>query len=128
MLFKIENESKVPIHEQIVNQVIFGIASGSLAVDELIPSIRDLAVRLSCHANTVAKAYRDLEHLGLISARRGKGMEVTPEAPAACRKRRGEILRERLRDALREALMAVDAADVRRLVEEELRQLAGGDK
>jgi len=126
MLFQVDTRSMVPIHDQIVNQVVFGIASGSLAMGELIPSIRELAITVEAHPNTVAKAYQKLETLGLITARRGKGMEVTPDAPAICRQRRGDILRERLRDVLREALLAVGADDVRRLVEEELSRQAGG--
>src|SRR4051794_34705472 len=67
MLFrKIAPESTVPIYEQIVAQVIFAIASGSKAVGELIPSVRDLALQLTVHPNTVARAYQELERRGVI--------------------------------------------------------------
>lgn len=126
MLFRIDTQSKsVPIFEQIVAQVVFGIASGSLAVGELIPSIRDLADRLTVHPNTVAKAYLQLERQGLITARRGKGMEVTPLAPELCRRERHDILRRRIGDALREALTAVSPDELRRMVEEEINRLVG---
>src|ERR671922_233552 len=92
MLFKIHPppESPIPIHEQIVTQIHFGIASGSLEVGELIPSVRDLARQLTVHPNTVAKAYQELERRGVVTARRGRGMEVTPEAPELCRSYRQE--------------------------------------
>src|SRR5438874_2299860 len=59
MLFKIHPppESPIPIYEQIVTQVIFAVASGSLEVGELIDSVRQLAQRLLVHPNTVAKGF-----------------------------------------------------------------------
>jgi GntR family transcriptional regulator len=124
MLLKIHTESPIPIYEQIVTQIIFGIASGDLDVGELIPSVRDLAPRLVVNPNTVARAYQELERRGVVTSRRGKGMEVTPEAPALCRSKRQEIIRGRIRDALREAAgSALSAAEIRRLVDEELSHL-----
>src|SRR5947209_20604667 len=101
MLFDIVPDSPVPIYEQIVTQVTFGVASGSLSAGSLIPSVRELAQRLLVHPNTVARAFQELERRGVLSARRGRGMEVTAEAPAACRVQRQEIVRQRIRDALR---------------------------
>ena len=128
MLFKIHPppESPIPIHEQIVNQVIFGIASGSLEVGKLIPSVRDLALKLTVHPTTVAKAFQELERKGVVTARRGRGMEVTPEAPQLCRRQRQEMVRGRIREALREAVSsALSPDEVRRLVEEELNRVNG---
>jgi GntR family transcriptional regulator len=126
MLFRINTGSEsVPIFEQIMAQVVFGVASGALRAGELIPSIRELAEWLKVHPNTVAKAYLQLENEGLITARRGKGMEVTPDAPAACRRKRHDILRKRLGEALREALTAISADELRRVVDEEITRLVG---
>lgn len=122
----IQPDSPIPIYEQIVAQVTFDIASGSLAVGELIPSVRDLAQRLGVHPNTVARAFQELERNAVIVARRGKGMEVTPEAPALCRAERQRIVRERIRAALREARASnLSADEIRRLVEEELASVNG---
>src|SRR4051812_43778090 len=121
MLFDIDPDSKVPIFQQIVNQVIFAVASGALEAGELIPSVRKLGGRLVVHPNTVARAFQELERRGGVASRRGKGMEVTAEAPALCRARRQDIVRQRLRAALREASSSgLPPEDVRRLVEEEL--------
>ena len=127
MLFdRIESESSIPIYEQIVAQVIFRVASGSLPVGELIPSVRDLAELLLVHPNTVARAFQDLERDGLLATRRGRGMEVTPDAPSACRARRQEIVRERIRQALHEAVSSALPPDaIRKLVEEELARANG---
>jgi GntR family transcriptional regulator len=126
MLFRIEPESSIPIYEQIVAQVIFGVASGTLEAGLLIPSVRDLAERLTVHPNTVARAYQELERRGVILARRGKGMEVTAAAPRLCHQARQDILRDRVRDVLREAVSsALPLDDIRRLVEEELTRVNG---
>jgi GntR family transcriptional regulator len=126
VLFDIHPDSPIPIYEQIITQVIFGVASGDLEVGELILSVRQLAQRLLVHPNTVAHAFEKLAEQGVLEARRGKGMEVTAEAPALCRARRQEIIRARIRQALREAVSsAMPADELRRLVDEELTRVNG---
>lgn len=121
MWFDIHPDSPIPIFEQIVSQVIFNIASGGLAVGDLIPSVRELAVRLNVHPNTVAKAFQELERLGVVTARRGRGMEVMPDAPKICQSQRRERVGKRIRAALREAMSSgLSAEEIRRLVEDEI--------
>jgi GntR family transcriptional regulator len=133
MLFRSDIDTSknpaVPIFQQVVAQVIFEIASGSLRVGELIPSVRELGERLQIHPNTIAKAFQELERRGVVTVLRGRGMEVTPEAPQLCRQERQRIIRERIRAALREAASsAMDPDEVRRLVEEELAHVNGSSK
>jgi GntR family transcriptional regulator len=126
MLYRIEPDSSIPIYEQIVAQVIFGVASGSLEVGMLIPSVRDLAGKLKVHPNTVARAFQELERRGVVTARRGRGMEVTPDAHTLCQRARQDIVRGRLREVLREAASsALPGEEIRRLVEEELARVNG---
>lgn len=121
MLFHLQFDSPIPPYEQIVTQVIFAIASGVLEPGTLIPSVRELGPQILVHPNTVAKAYQELERMGVIVARRGKGMEVTPEAGELCRARRQAIIRERIRAALKEATSSgLTTDEVRELVEDEL--------
>jgi GntR family transcriptional regulator len=126
MLFDIEQDSDVPIYEQIVNQVTFGIASGALEVGTLIPSVRELAQTVLVHPNTVARAFLELERSGVIATRRGKGMEVTAAAPQLCRAKRQEIVRDHIRLALREAASSqLTPEEIRKLVDEELSRVNG---
>jgi GntR family transcriptional regulator len=126
LLLRIHPDTPVPIYEQIVAQLTFAIASGGLEPGSLIPSVRDLASRLVVHPNTVARAFQELERQGIIIARRGRGMEVTSEAPGLCRTLRQQIVRGRIRDALREAAAsALPAEEVRRLVDEEFSRVNG---
>src|SRR5438093_8484082 len=103
MMFRVRPDSPIPIYEQIVTQVTFGIASGGLEPGTMIPSVRELAQRLVVHPNTVARAFQELERQEVVAAVRGRGMEVTPQAPALCRARRKEIIQGRIGAALREA-------------------------
>src|SRR5207245_1466771 len=63
----------VPIYRQIVSQVKRLVAMGRLAPGEPLPPIRVLADRLSINANTVARAYRELEMDGVVASRRTAG-------------------------------------------------------
>ncbi|HTU20259.1 MAG TPA: GntR family transcriptional regulator [Gemmataceae bacterium] len=121
MWFDIIPNSKNPIFMQIVSQVIFNIASGGVAVGDLIPSVRKLAEELSVHPNTVARAFQELERMGVVAERRGRGMEVTPDAPKICQAERHQRVGERIREALREALSSgLSAEEIRRLVDDEI--------
>jgi len=127
MLFDIHPDSPVSICEQIVAQVIFNVASGGLEVGSLIPSVRELGARLTVHPNTVAKAYQELERMGVLTARRGRGMEVAADAFKLCQAERRDRVRQRIREALREAVSSgLPREDIRRLVEEELTSHGNG--
>jgi GntR family transcriptional regulator len=126
MLLDIEPKSPVPIWEQIVAQVTFAIASGAVEVGTLIPSVREVGDQVIVNPNTVARAYQELERRGVLVARRGKGMEVTADAPGLCAAQRQDIVRQRIREALREAVSSSLSPDeIRRLVEEELTRVNG---
>src|SRR5262245_10614070 len=126
MVFAVRPDSTVPIYEQIAAQVVFGVAAGDPPPGELVPSVRDLAQRLVVNPNTVARAYQDLERLGILETKRGRGMEVTEDAPVLCEARRRKIVRSRVRDVLREAAAGgLTAEDVLNLVEEEWTKVNG---
>jgi GntR family transcriptional regulator len=126
MRLRLRPDSPVPIYEQIVAQVVFAVAAGDLPAGELVPSVRDLAGQLLVNPNTVARAVQELERLGVLESRRGLGMAVTADGPKRCRDRRREIVRDRVRDALREAASAgLGADDVHRIVDDEWPHLAG---
>jgi GntR family transcriptional regulator len=126
MIFSIEPDGGAPIYEQIVAQVIYGVAAGTLEVGTFIPSVRELAERLLVNPNTVARAFQELERVGVVTPRRGRGMEVTEEAPVTCKAKRRELVRARIGKALREAAASVlSPAEIRQLVEEELAAVNG---
>ncbi|TWT79408.1 HTH-type transcriptional repressor YtrA [Planctomycetes bacterium CA13] len=65
-----------PIYQQIVDQVRFRIVSGVLHCGDELPTIRGLAEHLRVNPNTIARAYRELEHEGLVEKRRTTGTFV----------------------------------------------------
>lgn len=126
MLLDIEPDSPVPIFEQIVAGITFAVAAGDLESGTLVPSVRELAQRLLVNPNTVARAFGELERAGVVESRRGRGMEVTAQAPELCRKQRREIVRGRIRGALREAVAsALPQDEIQKLVDEELARANG---
>ena len=126
MLFKPNPSLGVPIYLQLMEQVKHAVETGALRPGEQLPGIRPLAEELVINPNTVAKAYRELEHEGVIELRQGAGAFVA--------------LQERTKketDRVRAAQSVVAAAihqlhgrglsdeEIRRLFEAELSGLAG---
>ena len=81
MALHVDTASRLPIYQQLAQQVREAIARGELAADAALPSVRQLSRDLVVNPNTVARAYRDLELAGLVVSLRGRGMFV--QAPAA---------------------------------------------
>ena len=124
MFFSINPTNGLAIFDQIVRQVKFAVANGTLPAGELVPSVRELAKELAVNPNTVVRAYRDLTTEGILEPVRGTGLAVTADAVSHCEKERLGLLRERIRHVLEEAHSSrLEAAEVRELVEEELTRL-----
>lgn len=83
---RIELSGATPPAEQIVDQLRGLIASGQLAADDRLPSVRQLARDLSVAPGTVAKAYRALEADGFLTAKAGGSTRVGPAAATTNRK------------------------------------------
>jgi GntR family transcriptional regulator len=78
----LSKNSDVPLHEQLVTQIILGIVSNDLKVRQRLPSTRDLARRYGIHANTVSAAYRELARRGWVDFRKGSGVYVRTQTDA----------------------------------------------
>jgi len=73
MIFQINFKSGMPIYLQLADQIKAAAASGALRPGEALPSIRPLAEELRVNRNTIAKAYSELESLGVIETLPGRG-------------------------------------------------------
>ena len=82
MLLRTNPSSGVPIYLQLMEQVKHNIETGALRPGEQLPGIRPLAEELVINPNTVAKAYRELEHEGVIELRHGAGAFVSSNGRA----------------------------------------------
>lgn len=76
MLF-IDYHSRVPIYEQIKEQVIMLINTGVYKPGDKLPSIRNLSNELNINVNTIKRAFGELEHDGITYSAQGRGMFVS---------------------------------------------------
>ena len=76
MDIQIDKNSRVPIYDQIKEQIKGLIHAGQVKTGDQLPTIRELSARLAVNFNTVALAYRDLVSEGVIITERGKGTFV----------------------------------------------------
>jgi GntR family transcriptional regulator len=116
MLFRPNPGSGVPIYLQLMEQVKHAVETGALRPGEQLPGIRPLSEELVINPNTVAKAYRELEHEGIIELRQGAGAFVTANAGANARA-------EKFRGARTIVAGAVKQLRARGVTDEEIRRL-----
>ncbi len=76
-LFRRDMASGVPVYRQIIDQILGGIAAGTIGPGDQLPTVRQLAVDLAINPNTVVRAYRELEIRGVLSTQQGVGTFVT---------------------------------------------------
>jgi GntR family transcriptional regulator len=116
MLFRPNPSSGVPIYLQLMEQVKHAIETGALRPGEQLPGIRPLAEEIVINPNTVAKAYRELEHEGVIELRHGAGAFVSGYAGA-------RKLTDKLRAGQAVVAAAVERLRARGVTDEEIRRL-----
>lgn len=82
--FRLNTHSGVPPYLQIVQQVKQALQVGILRPDDQLPTVKEVVTQIVINPNTVAKAYRELELLGLVEGRTGSGTFITkrPDGPA----------------------------------------------
>jgi GntR family transcriptional regulator len=120
--FHLDPHSGVATYLQIVQQVKEGLRLGLLDVGDQLPTVREVVADLAINPNTVAKAYRDLERAGLVSARPGRGTFVTSTLATRSLKHHA-ALREELEQWLSEARLAgLDEESIRALISTTLRE------
>ena len=88
MIIKPNPSLGVPIYLQLVEQVKHAIETGALRPGDQLPGIRPLAEELVINANTVAKAYRELEREGVVELRHGAGCLRRRHGARTARRRR----------------------------------------
>lgn len=76
-MFTIDFTSRVPIYEQICNNVIRLASAGVFKSGDRLPPVRTVAKEIGVNPNTVAKAYRTLEIDGYIYSTVGRGTFMT---------------------------------------------------
>jgi len=82
--FRLNTHSGVPPYLQIVQQVKQALQVGILQPGDKLPTVKEVVAHVAINPNTVFKAYRELEMLGLVEGRTGSGTFVTqrPAGPS----------------------------------------------
>lgn len=127
-MFVIDQRSSTPLYQQLVQEVKEAVLKGALRPGDQLPSVRELAVRLTINPNTVQKSYRELERQRILENVVGRGTYVradyTPRGDAEKEAR----LREDLRGLLIEAHhLGLTPGNITAMVGELLRELNLGE-
>jgi GntR family transcriptional regulator len=103
MVFQINFKSGKPVYLQVVDQVKAAAASGAMQPGEPLPSIRPLAEELRVNRNTIAKAYSELESLGVIETQAGRGCFLKENHSPLRKEVRRKLLTEEIDQAIVQA-------------------------
>ncbi|HKM89420.1 MAG TPA: GntR family transcriptional regulator [Candidatus Acidoferrales bacterium] len=124
MILQINFKSGMPIYLQVVDQIKAAAASGALRPGEALPSIRPLAEELRVNRNTVAKAYSELESLGVIETLPGRGCFLKENHSALRKEVRRKLLTKEIDQAIVQAHhLQVPRAEFLQLIQERMEVL-----
>ncbi len=119
MVLRLNPSSGVPLYLQLIEQVKHAIETGAIRAGEQLPSVRKMAEDLVINPNTVARAYRDLEHEGIIELKHGSGAFIRESIVARARlMHKAQTVVQSALDRLASFELTED--EIRRLVENEL--------
>jgi len=126
MTYRVDQSSVVSPSRQLVEAVLDGVAAGSIKPGDKLLSVRALAAEALVNPNTAARAYRDLEQMGVVEGRNGRGVFVTGQGPAIARGLRVEATLAAYKRAVAEALRAGhDANALRMVIDRQMESLDG---
>ena len=124
--FHIDPHSGLPVYRQMIDQIKYYIASGTLKPGDQLPSVRELAHQLSVNPTTVVKTYAELEHAEVIEILHGKGAFVTGNRSPFAEFEKEKVIRRLTRQLVVESVqMGADFDLVEKIVRDEWEQVAG---
>jgi GntR family transcriptional regulator len=122
---QIDPHSGVPVYRQVMDQVKYYVASGTLRPGDALPSIRELAQALSVNPTTIVRAYNELRHEDVVEMQHGKGVFVAESAGRMTEAEIRRALRRLARQLAVEAVqMGAEPELVRQLVDEEMKGMS----
>src|ERR1700733_320043 len=116
MFFKITPTSGQSLYLQLMQQIRHGVENGALRDGDQLPGIRTLAQELVVSPNTIAKAYSELEHEGLLELHQGSGAFISVS-------RRARSLANDIQAASRSVTLLVDQLREKEFLDEEIRRM-----
>ena len=129
MIFRLNQSSGIPLYLQLIEQVKHAVETGALREGDQLPTIRKVAVDLVMNPNTVVRAYRELEHEGILELKHGSGAFVTRSAAGEWAGGRARLMRKAqavVQSAIENlAPLGLSEDELRRVFENELAQAHG---
>jgi len=115
----------MPLYLQLMEQVKHAIETGALRAGDQLPAMRKIAEELVMNPNTVARAYRELEHGGIIELKHGSGAYVSGSVMGRAKvMRKAQAIAEGAIQRMSE--LGLSEEEIRRFVENELSALRTG--
>ncbi len=111
MDWTVDPSAETPPWRQVVEKVLDALTCGEIGSGDALLSVRKMAAAALVNANTVARAYRELEALSVVAGQNGRGVFVNPEGPGIARTNRQEATWHNLRAAWQSALAAGHPAE-----------------
>jgi GntR family transcriptional regulator len=119
VIFRINQASGIPLYIQLMEQVRHAVETGALRDGEQLPAIRKVAEDLVMNPNTVVRAYRELEHEGVVDLKHGSGAFIRkPEEGRARVIRKAQAVVQSAVERL--LLLGLTENELRRVFENEL--------
>ncbi|WP_406864301.1 GntR family transcriptional regulator [Streptomyces sp. HUAS MG47] len=125
--FHLNSRSGLSPYQQLVQQVRHALRLGLLKEGDRLPTVKDVAKQMAVNPNTVLKAYRELEHDGLVAARPGVGTFVTRTLADASLAAHGPLRKDLQRWLTRARLAGLDDESIEALFVSTFRNAAGED-
>ena len=119
MPIQLNPSSGMPLYLQLIEQIKHAIETGAMRAGDQLPSVRQMAEELMINPNTVVRAYRELEHEGVVELKHGSGAFIRESIVPRAR------LMQKAQTVVQQALDRLDTLDlsedeIRRLIENEL--------
>jgi GntR family transcriptional regulator len=121
VIFRLNQSSGIPLYLQLIEQVKHAVETGALREGDQLPTIRKVAVDLVMNPNTVVRAYRELEHEGVLELKHGSGAFIKESAGDRARvMRKAQAVVQPAIEKL--AALGLSEDELRRVFENELAQ------
>lgn len=125
--FHLNSRSGLSPYQQLVQQVRHALRLGLLNEGDRLPTVKDVAKQTAVNPNTVLKAYRELEHDGLVAARPGVGTFVTRTLADGTLAAQGPLRKELQRWLTKARLAGLDDESIEALFVSTFHNAAGED-
>ena len=112
-LFQINPQLDIPIYQQLVDAVRAAVKKGTLVAGQQLPTVQEMAQKLSIARGTIKRAYDELEHQGVLEKIQGRGTFICYQpANSGSRKEQAMAAIDSMLDSLEEMGFSVTEINI----------------